>query len=888
MTRRRLFVCALAGLLLSVFGAGVVGAGKLGAATVPVKINFQPGSVPVPAGYTVDSGSAYSDTRGYGWVTQASLSGATHTPLDVTPNTRDRNVEPDQRLDTLIHMQYPASSTNATAVKTPAAWEYSVTNGSYSVTVAVGDGLAGTDPESHVIHVEGSTAVSGFVPSGPNGSSTRHAVATVTTTVSDGKLTIDAVGGTNTKLDFVDIAPVASSDTTPPAAPANVSASPGDGRVNVTWSANTEPDLAGYNVYRSTSSAVSLTSPLNGATLLKVTSLLDGGLTNGTTYYYAVQAVDTSGNKATSTPVSATPAAPGGSGTGLKVNFQSESAPVPSGYVRDFGEAYGPRSGANQGSGLTYGWVTPGTATPVSLVGNGRDRNAVADQRLDTFLHMQGGDVGGFSGITSPGAWEAALPNGSYTVSVTVGDAGTPSDSVHRIDVEGKSAVYNFIPSSAGKWATGIRTVTLSDGRLTIDPRGGTNTKIDYVEIRTATDVTPPAAVASLTATANSASSVSLSWLAGSDSDLAGYVVYRATAQSGPYSRINGPILSSPSYTDISAPAGTTVYYRVTALDQAGNESSPAEASVAVPGASSTFTTLSWVTVAPSPVTRSEAMGQTVNGKLYVFGGFGGSPLGPIRRSDAYDPVSNSWTRIADLPKPFTHGGCATDGRYIYLAGGYVGTDGGGFNQVWATTDVWRYDTATNTYTSMPPLPQARGAGGLVLFDGNLHFLGGADINRADKGDHWVLSLAGGTSWLAAAPLGNPRNHLGGVVLGGLLYAVGGNHGYDAGASEESTLEAWNPMSNTWSFRASLPNGLSHIAGATFALGDRIIVAGGDTAYLWPTAAVEAYSPASNTWVQLTPLPAPRDSGVANTSGGVLLYTTGANQATTYRGTPTG
>jgi N-acetylneuraminic acid mutarotase/fibronectin type 3 domain-containing protein len=853
---------------------------------VPARINFQPAGAAVPTGYTVDSGAAYSDARGYGWVTQASLSSATHTPVDLTPNTRDRNVEPDQRLDTLIHMQYPSSSTNATAVKTPAAWEYALTNGSYNVTVAVGDGLAGTDPENYVLHVEGVAAISSFVPSGPNGSATRHAVTTVAVTVADGKLTIDAIGGTNTKLDYVDIAS-GSTDTSPPAPPANVTASPGDGQVTVNWSANTEPDLAGYNIYRATSSSVPLSSPLNGGSLLKATSFGDSGVVNGTTYYYVVQAVDSSGNKASSSSVSATPA---GSGTGvvIKVNFQNDTAPVPTGYLRDFGEPYGARSGANQGTGLTFGWVTPGTTTPLSLVGNGRDRNVVSDQRVDTLMHMQGGDVVGFTGVKSPGAWEAALPNGSYTVSVTVGDAGTATDSVDRIDVEGKTAVYNFVPTSTGKWATGVRTVTLADGRLTIDPRGGTNTKIDYLEIRTATDVNAPAGVANLAASATSASSVSLSWTPGTDPDLAGYVVYRSLAQGGPYTRLNGALLTSASYSDTSPPAGVTVYYRVTAFDASGNESAPAETSVAVPDASSTFTTISWATVAPSPVTRSEAMGQSVNGKLYVFGGFGGSPLGPIRRSDAYDPVTNSWTRIADLPKPFTHAGCVTDGRYIYLAGGYVGTDGGGFNQVWATTDVWKYDTVTDAYTAMPPLPQPRGAGGLVLYNGNLHFFGGADLNRVDRGDHWVLSLSGGTTWNPAAPLGNPRNHLGGAALGGLVYAVGGNHGYDAGATQESTLEAWNPSTDTWSFRASLPNGLSHIAGATFVVGDRIIVAGGDTAYLWPTAAVEAYSPATNTWTQLTPLPAPRDSGVANTSGGALLYTTGANQAATYRGTPTG
>ena len=111
------------------------------AAPTPVKINFQPASAAVPSDYIVDSGAGFDDTRGYGWVTQASLSSATHLPLDLSPNTRDRNLESDQRLDTLVHMQYPPTSSSATAVKTPGAWEYSLANGTYQVIVALGDPL---------------------------------------------------------------------------------------------------------------------------------------------------------------------------------------------------------------------------------------------------------------------------------------------------------------------------------------------------------------------------------------------------------------------------------------------------------------------------------------------------------------------------------------------------------------------------------------------------------------------------------------------------------------------------------------------------------------------------------------------------------------------------
>src|SRR4051794_38284950 len=136
-------------------------------------------------------------------------------------------------------------------------------------------------------------------------------------------------------------------------------------------------------------------------------------------------------------PVSVTVTGP----VAIDINFQAASAPVPPRYLCDFGEPYGARTGAAQGpGGLVFGWVTPGTTTPLNLVGNGRDRNRPGiDQRFDTFLHMQGNHVPDFTGVRAPGSFELAVPNGEYTVTVAVGDRPSNGvyDSVHRLTVEG-------------------------------------------------------------------------------------------------------------------------------------------------------------------------------------------------------------------------------------------------------------------------------------------------------------------------------------------------------------------------------------------------------------------------------------------------------------------
>ena len=164
-----------------------------------VQVSFRPATSAVPAGYMVDTGAAYDAGRGYGWVREDSLSG-TLVPLDLTTNTRDRNrTGIDPLLSTLMQMQYPYA--DGAAVNIPGAWEYNLPNGSYQVTVSSGDKPSkskGYD-SLNTLNVEGVNAISLFRGS----ASQEYKQATVPVTVSDGQLTIDAIGGTNTKINYV-------------------------------------------------------------------------------------------------------------------------------------------------------------------------------------------------------------------------------------------------------------------------------------------------------------------------------------------------------------------------------------------------------------------------------------------------------------------------------------------------------------------------------------------------------------------------------------------------------------------------------------------------------------------------------------------------------------
>jgi arylsulfatase A-like enzyme len=93
--------------------------------------------------------------------------------------------------------------------------------------------------------------------------------------------------------------------STLPAAPAGLSANAGNGAVSLDWDDNAEPNLSGYNVYRSTNSG-NYGSAI--ASNLVASSYFDNTVLNDTTYYYVVSAVDTDANESPqSTEVSAMP-----------------------------------------------------------------------------------------------------------------------------------------------------------------------------------------------------------------------------------------------------------------------------------------------------------------------------------------------------------------------------------------------------------------------------------------------------------------------------------------------------------------------------------------------------------------------------------------------------
>jgi hypothetical protein len=94
----------------------------------------------------------------------------------------------------------------------------------------------------------------------------------------------------------------------------------------------------------------------------------------------------------------------------------------------------------------------------------------------------------------------------------------------------------------------------------------------------TVKDIFPPAAPDGLEAvgmagTNGAPPAIELTWTIGAETDLAGYNVYRSEQSEEPGQKINSELLLAPTFRDMSVAPGKTYFYRVSAIDQAGNES---------------------------------------------------------------------------------------------------------------------------------------------------------------------------------------------------------------------------------------------------------------------------------------------------------------------------
>jgi len=295
---------------------------------------------------------------------------------------------------------------------------------------------------------------------------------------------------------------------------------------------------------------------------------------------------------------------------------------------------------------------------------------------------------------------------------------------------------------------------------------------------------------------------------------------------------------------------------------------------------------------------RSDLSGSVIyNSRLYTFLGFNDHFRHSDPTSEVYDPVTDSYTLLAPIPDgaSMTHESVVLIDNTVWLIGGRVGQNPGPL-----TSAVWIYNITSDSWSQGPQLtdpatgqPLLWAAGGAALLGRTLHIFGGFVIDACNHDQseyHLTLDV---DTWLADAtkpaewkneltPLPIKRNHFSTVVLGGKIYAIGGQFGHDCGGGQEKPYShVYDPATDSWTELPLMPEARSHAEGGSFAIDGKIYILGGQDEKGASTEKVTIFDPAGNngagSWtddLSMT-LPHKLEGGTGKIINSTLIYSHG-------------
>lgn len=256
-------------------------------------------------------------------------------------------------------------------------------------------------------------------------------------------------------------------------------------------------------------------------------------------------------------------------------------------------------------------------------------------------------------------------------------------------------------------------------------------------------------------------------------------------------------------------------------------------------------------TVAPMPTARfGVAVTRGSDGLIYAMGGQDAS-FTPVETVEAYNPQTDTWSTRADFEDESYYPAAAPgpDG-HIYLFGG--ADDMGN-----VLSEARSYTPILNRWSFVADMPTARfGLAAVRGSNGLIYAIGGFDATFSSSSVVEAYSTQTGT-WLTRAPLNTPR-FAPAAALGpnGKIYVFGGDPGTGFATS---SVECYTPNTNTWTFVAPMPVGVE-TAAAVLGPNGRIFVIDGSTSIsnADATNVVQAYNPLSDTWSIVPTTPAPQ------------------------------
>jgi N-acetylneuraminic acid mutarotase len=200
-----------------------------------------------------------------------------------------------------------------------------------------------------------------------------------------------------------------------------------------------------------------------------------------------------------------------------------------------------------------------------------------------------------------------------------------------------------------------------------------------------------------------------------------------------------------------------------------------------------------------------------------------------------YDPGTNAWTQKANMPVYMTSGLTGVINGKLYVLNTFTQMFCGGDDCGEETPHLYRYDPASNTWTSLRDCPAKHIDGAAAVVNGKFYVAGGSSkkLHVYDPATN---------SWSEKAQTLRRRWGAAGAHLQGEFYVIGGR---DSLGNSLRSVQAYNPATNTWVNKPPLLTARVDL-GATRVLVDgqqRIVTIGGQNRSYNALRTTEAYTP---------------------------------------------
>lgn len=380
----------------------------------------------------------------------------------------------------------------------------------------------------------------------------------------------------------------------PPGQPQNLTAYPGVNSVGLSWTATS--GATGYKVLRGTTSGTyTVTNNVTANTNYDVTTA------GGTTYYYVVEATNTSGvgvnsSEVSALPTIALPTAPSG------LAATPANSQVSLTWTVGVGAAsYNVKRSATSGSG----YIT--ISTTGAVTGNNYTDSTAVNGDIYYYVVSSTNSAGESTNCTeAAAAMPPATPTGlgatpganqvSLNWTASTGASGATSYNVKRSTTSGSG--YSTISTPGAVTGTIYTDSTAISGTTYYYVVSGTNSSGEGNN-STQASATPsgvPQAPTGVTLTTNY-TSLNLSWAAALGVPT-GYNVKRSTSSGAETTLPAGTNVAGTTFTDTTVTPGVLYYYKISAVNGDGEGANSSEVSGAAPGLPSAYESFNYGSIA--------------------------------------------------------------------------------------------------------------------------------------------------------------------------------------------------------------------------------------------------------------------------------------------------